>query len=76
MRLRYRHLTQFEDYQTGDMVWNSTDGNFAATIPGEFIETKWDLMYFVEIIDSEGQGALIPDMMKELPYVIIPVKRD
>lgn len=76
IQLRFRHLTQFEDYQMADMALNTSKGTYTATIPGEFIDTKWDLMYFVEIIDSEGRGAKIPDMMKELPYVIIPVNRD
>ncbi|MFC2111720.1 hypothetical protein ACFLTA_00480 [Bacteroidota bacterium] len=76
MRLGFRHLTQFEDYQSKEMIWDPTSSSFAATIPGEFIDAGWDLMYFVELIDTEGLGAKIPDMSKELPYVIVPVKRD
>jgi hypothetical protein len=76
MKLRFRHLTQFEDYLTAEMVWNSSTGTYSATIPGEFIESKWDLMYFVEMIDSQGRGAKIPDFRKQIPYVIIPVIRE
>src|SRR5262249_44922447 len=46
MRLRYRHLTQFEDYRTVDMSLDRASGLFVANIPGDFITPKWDLIYF------------------------------
>ena len=74
--LRYRHLTQFEDYQKVEMTWNASERTYTAVIPGEFINAQWDVMYFVELIDSEGKGIRLPDMSKRLPYRIVSVKRD
>jgi hypothetical protein len=71
MRLRYRHLTQFEDYQTVDMTFNGK-GLFTAQIPGSFIIPEWGMMYFVEVIDKRGNGRNYPDLDKEAPYVIVP----
>ncbi|HVS51957.1 MAG TPA: hypothetical protein VHD62_06335 [Opitutaceae bacterium] len=75
VRLRYRHVTQFEDYATIEMQPTSERGMFAATIPGEFITSKWDVMYFVEAIDAAGHGTIWPDFAREAPYVILRVAR-
>ncbi len=75
VRLRYRHLTQFEDYQAADMAFEDKSGLFAARIPGAFITAGWDLMYFVEAIDNQGNGRNYPDLEAEAPYVIVPVER-
>ena len=75
VRLRYRHLTQFEDYETLEMEFDSAAGAHTATIPGEFIVPKWDLMYFVEAIDAAGNGCIAPDLDVETPYVIVELER-
>ena len=75
IRLRYRHLTQFEDYRSVEMVWNPQRREYAATIPGAFIVPEWDVMYFVECVDGEGRGRKVPDLEEEMPYVIVRVKR-
>ena len=75
LRLRYRHMTQFEDYQTAGMTLDAKTGNFVARIPGAFITPKWDLMYFVEAIDQSGNGRNYPDLETEMPYVIVGVDR-
>ena len=75
VRLRYRHLTQFEDYQTLEMSFNPQTGLYTAEIPGEFIIPEWDLMYFLEVIDTNGNGRMIPDFEKEMPYVIVELER-
>ena len=75
LRLRYRHVTQFEDYATLEMLPVGEPGEFAATIPGEFIVPEWDLMYFFEIVDVQGNGMNRPDVLKGLPYVIVKVAR-
>jgi hypothetical protein len=31
-------------------------------------------MYFVEAVDSLGNGNMIPDLDRELPYVIVEIK--
>ncbi len=75
VRLRYRHLTQFEDYVAAEMKADSVAGRYTAVIPGAFITPEWDLMYFVEAIDNAGNGRIFPDLELRDPYVIVPVKR-
>lgn len=75
IRLRYRHLTQFEDYRSVDMAWDPELEAYRAAIPGDFIVPRWDVMYFVEAVDEHGRGSKAPDLEEEMPYVIVPVKR-
>jgi hypothetical protein len=75
LRLRYRHLTQIEDYQAADMSLDPGTSLYVAQIPGDFVDPKWDLMYFVEAIDRNGNGRNYPDLEIEMPYVIVPVER-
>ena len=64
-----------EDYETGDMMLLPTTGKYTATIPGSFITSEWDLMYFVAAVAKNGEGRMAPDMEQEMPYVIVPVQR-
>ena len=75
VRLRYRHLTQYEDYQTAEMSLDAKTGLYTAAIPAAFIDPKWDLMYFVEVVGKNGAGRMYPDLEREMPYVIVAVKR-
>jgi len=74
-RLRFRHLTQYEDYQSLDMSLDAASGLYAANIPASFVDPKWDLMFFVEALDNHGNGRMYPDLEVEMPYVVVPVKR-
>jgi len=75
-RLRYRHLTQLEDYQTADMTADpGSPRTFTGRIPASFIDASWDLMYFVEVMDTNGRGRMYPDLDKETPYVAVSVRR-
>jgi len=73
VRLRYRHLTQYEDYAAVEMTAGG-DGAFTARIPASFITNEWDVMYFVEVITADGRGRNYPDLDRETPYVIVPVR--
>lgn len=75
LRLRYRHVTQYEDYATLEMQPTGRPDEYAATIPGEFLEPKWDLMYFIEAIDHAGSGTHWPDFTREPPYVFVRLQR-
>jgi hypothetical protein len=75
VRLRYRHLTQYEDYQTAEMTFDSASGTYKGQILASFIDPKWDLMYFVEVMDVEGRGRMYPDLERETPYVVVSVQR-
>lgn len=71
VRLRYRHVTQYEDYQTAEMTLDPKTGLYTASIPQSFVDPKWDLMYFVEAVDGQGNGRMYPDMETETPYVVV-----
>jgi hypothetical protein len=75
VRLRYRRVTQFEDYASLDMAPTGEPSTFAATVPGAAISPDWDFMYFIEAVDKAGHGVMWPDLAKELPYVIVKVQR-
>jgi hypothetical protein len=75
LRLRYRHVTQYEDYIALDLQPTGRPDEFAATIPGEFVVAKWDVMYFVEAIDGAGNGTMWPDFRREAPYVFVHLQR-
>jgi arylsulfatase A-like enzyme len=75
VRLRYRSVTQFDDYQTLEMQPTPDQpGVYTATIPGEALNPKWDFMYFIEVSNA-GNGAIWPDLLKETPYVIVKLQR-
>jgi hypothetical protein len=75
VRLRYRHVNQKEDYQAIAMVLDPRTGQYTASIPASFVDSKWDLMYCVEVVDRNGFGRMYPDLDVETPYVIVAVKR-
>ena len=75
VRLRYRSVTQFEDYRTLDMEPENGGDLFRAEVPGEHIDRRWDFMYFIEAIDSRGNGGIFPDLDKQAPYVVVGVER-
>ncbi|ACB76493.1 hypothetical protein [Opitutus terrae] len=75
LRLRYRHVTQYEDYESADLQPTGAPNEFAATIPGEFVGSTWDVMYFIEAIDGAGNGAIWPDFRREPPCVFVHLQR-
>jgi hypothetical protein len=75
VRLRYRHVTQVEDYETAEMELDSKTGTYVGRIPAAFIDPKWDLMYFVETMGKNGAGRMYPDLEVEEPFIIVAVKR-
>ena len=75
VRLRYRAVNQQLEYETLPMAAGS-NGEFTATIPAGKIDPTWDLMYYIEIMDNNGNGRIYPDVNKETPYRIINLKRN
>lgn len=75
LRLRYRHVTQYEDYATVAMQPTGNPDEFAATIPGDFVGPTWDVMYFIEAIDGAGNGTIWPDFRHEAPYIFVHLQR-
>ena len=73
--LRYRHVTQFENYATLKMEPTGAPAEYAATVPADFLVPEWDFMYFFEVTNRAGRGAQWPDLAKEAPYVILKLSR-
>ena len=75
VRLRYRSVSQYEDYKSLDMIETKKKGQYRAVVPGEDIVAKWDFMYLFEVMDNKGNGKIYPDLEKEAPYVIVKLQR-
>ncbi len=75
VRLRYRSVNQYQDYRSLEMTPTGKRDQYQAVIPAEHILPKWDLMYFIEVIDRRGNGKIYPDLEKETPYVVVRLKR-
>jgi hypothetical protein len=73
--LRYRRVSQFEDYQSAPMVYDAATGRYQARIPIKFTKGIYDVMYFIEATDKKGNGRMYPDMEKETPYIIVSLQR-
>ena len=73
--LRYRRVSQFEDYQSAPMVYNNESDRYLAKIPASYTDGKYDVMYFIEVTDTKGNGRMYPDMEVETPYVIVSLDR-
>lgn len=73
--LRYRHVSQYEDYMATKMKAKGSNA-YEAVIPGDFIGEKYDLMYFVEVTDKNQNAQMLPDLEDQIPYVIVKVNRD
>lgn len=75
--LRYRRVTQFEDYQSARMTFNEVSGKYEADIPAEFFTENYDVMYLIEAMDTKGNGRMYPDLADETPpYVMVHLNRD
>jgi hypothetical protein len=75
LRLRYRSVSQYQDYKSLDMVETEKKGQYRAVVPGEDIEASWDFMYLFEVMDNKGNGKIYPDLEKEAPYIVVKLQR-
>jgi len=74
VRLRYRGVCQHFDYKTLRMEPTDRD-EYQATVPAEDVAPEWDFMYFIEVMDNAGNGAIYPDLDKQTPYVVVRLER-
>ena len=72
VRLRYRHLCQYEDYEC--LAMERSGDRCEAEIPAAFVVPEWDIMYFIESMDRAGNGAIHPDLETETPYIVTEVR--
>jgi hypothetical protein len=75
VRVRYRSVNQREDYKTLQMVATAEGDRYKAVIPAEDIKPTWDLMYFIEVMDQQGNGRIHPDLNIETPYIVVRLQR-
>ena len=75
-RLRYRSVTQFQNFQTTEMLPTGKKDEYQAVVPANHIDPKWDFMYLIEVMDNCGNGKIYPDLEKETPYVVVRLERD
>ncbi len=75
VRLRYRSVSQYLDYETLPMQRVGDTDEYEATVPGDKIVSKWDFMYYFEVMDNAGNGKIYPDFEKETPYIVVKLQR-
>ena len=48
---------------------------YEAVIPADKIDSTFNLMYLIEMMDNNGHGFIYPDLNKETPYVVVQLIR-
>lgn len=75
VRLRYRGVTQHQDFHTLEMLPTGEKNEYLAEIPGAHLSSTFDSMYLMEVMDRAENGKIYPDLEKETPYVVVKVDR-
>ncbi|HZR19825.1 MAG TPA: hypothetical protein VFE51_21245 [Verrucomicrobiae bacterium] len=75
VRLRYRSVNQREDYKMVPMIPTGQGDQYKGVIPAQDIRHTWDLMYFIEVLDQQGNGRIHPDLNAETPYIVVRLQR-
>jgi hypothetical protein len=75
VRLRYRSVNQHDDYRTLPMLPVNGPTFYQATIPPDHVLPTYDLMYFIEVMDTQGNGRIYPDLNVETPYMVVRLQR-
>ena len=76
VRLRYRNVNQTLDYQSLEMMPTEEKNMYSITVLAENFSPRWDFMYFIEIMDQDGNGTIYPDLNEETPYFFVKLIRD
>ncbi|TKJ32591.1 hypothetical protein CEE39_05165 [bacterium (candidate division B38) B3_B38] len=71
--LYYRPTRQTMEYSIVPMHLKGDE--YSATIPGEAISAEFDLMYYIEAVDANGNGVFYPNPDFEQPYIVVKVRR-
>jgi hypothetical protein len=72
VRLNYRHANQAETYRVAEMA--SKGATYHHTIPAEYTNSPYPMIYFFELRDPKGQARLHPGFNSTLsnqPYYVI-----
>lgn len=76
VRLRYRGVNQHYEYQALPMLPSGENDEYVAVVPAEHVSPRWDFMYYIEVMDEAANGKIYPDLYRQTPYVVVPLKRD
>ena len=76
VRLRYRSVNQYLDYQTLPMETEEASDNYSVVVPASQIDPKFDFMYFIEVMDNDNHGIIYPYLEKETPYIVVVLERE
>ena len=71
VRLQYRAVNQHLSFTMLPMTPTGDNNTFEATIPADKINTTYDLMYLIEMMDNNGQGFIYPNFNRETPYRVV-----
>ena len=75
VHVRYRSVTQFEDFHTLPMLPMGKTDQYQVVIPADRVVTQWDFMYLIEVMDNEGHGRIYPNLSRETPYIVVRLVR-
>jgi hypothetical protein len=75
VRLRYRGVDQYEDYKTLEMRPAAAADDYEAVVPAADVTPRFDFMYFIEVMDNAGNGAIHPNLETDQPYIVIRLNR-
>jgi hypothetical protein len=70
VRLYYRPLNQLAKFK----MLEASPARPIFTIPAQNISTRWDLMYYFEILSRQGTGWFHPDPWVTTPYYVVNVE--
>ncbi len=73
VRLHYRPTRHKQEFSTVRM--RPVADSYVAAIPGPFITERFDLMYYFEVLDRHGNGAIVPDPEVAQPYHVVRIRR-
>ena len=74
VRLRYRSVTQQQDFHSLAMLPTGRPHEYEAFVPGAHLDPQWNFMYLIEAMDNDGNGRIHPDLNKETPYVMVDLQ--
>ena len=53
----------------------TVDGSGEAQSTTSYLDGKYDIMYFIEVMDTKGNGRMYPDMENEIPYIVVNIQK-
>jgi hypothetical protein len=75
VNLSYRNVNQDIEYNILPMQQTDEADTYEAIVPADKINPRWDFMYFIKIIDKDGNGIIHPNFRTETPYIIVKLIR-